>query len=238
MLKSRVNSTPVVGMPPSGRTKRFLPSDREGCLVQEFRDRGVNGNGSGHSRAALTNEVSAYLFEYLNGYRIPTHFLGKVSATGMLVRHLRMLPFRVVIWNVASGDYAKRFGLHGGMELRTPVIEHYWKAAGRETMVNEFHVYSLGLATPEQFRTVNRLTSRINIVLRSFLERRGLKLHSVALEFGIADGQMMVGDEISPRTCTFADLEKKKGLHGVARIEGIPDIDTYSEFRNRLFRAV
>jgi len=208
-------------------------------LVQEFKDgRGLKGGGAGHSRAALTNEVSAYLFEYLNGYRIPTHFLGKVSATGMLVRHLRMLPLRVVVWNVASGEYAKRFGLHGGMELRTPVIEHYWKTSGREAMVNEFHVYSLGLATPEQFRTVNRLTARANVVLRSFLERRGLKLHSMALEFGAVDGQMMVGDEISPRTCTFADLRKKKGQHGVSRFEGTLDINTCREFRNRLLRAV
>lgn len=215
------------------KTKEFIPAEQVGLFIQQFRDgKASTGNSS---KAVLTNEISAHLFEYLNGYRIPTHFVGKVSATGMLVRELVLLPLKVMVWNAAFGEYARRFRLRNGTDIPIPVIEHYWKSTRGEILVNDYHMYSLGLVTPDQLRSVNRLASRVNILLRSFFDRRSLKLASLSLEFGVAGGQVMVADEISPRTCVLALQQRKRGGAGALLGGNSANIAAYVEFKNRLF---
>jgi phosphoribosylaminoimidazole-succinocarboxamide synthase len=217
------------------KTKEIIPSGQVGLVIQQFtHGKGSTGN---RSKAALANEISAHLFEYLNGYRIPTYYVARASPTGMLVRELVMLPLKVVVWNAAFGKYARKFLLRSGTVLPTPVIEHYWKSDRGEKFVNDFHVYALGLATPEQLRAVNRLASRVNILLRSYFGRRALKLVSIALEFGVAGGQVMVADEISPRTCVLSEPRKGRG-GGEVLLGGDPaNTAAYIEFKNRLFRT-
>lgn len=237
---------------PAGTQKSLSESTDRGLLIQKFADKpnGVSalttpsGNKETHaSHAVLLNDISSFLFEYLDGYRIPTHFVRKCSSQEMLVRKLTMIPLEVEIRNVATGSYARRFDLKEGSDLLFPVIEHYYKRADLgKPLVNDFHIFSLGIATPEQLRLINRLASKANIVLRSFFERRDLKLVSMTLEFGLdangshhADPQMVIGDEISPRTCRFGDLKNSESGQLV-------EIDTaengaYLEIHNRIFRT-
>jgi phosphoribosylaminoimidazole-succinocarboxamide synthase len=189
--------------------------------------------------ATLANEISSYLFKYLAGFRIPTHFMEKVSNQEMSVKQLTMIPLQVRIHNVASGEFSRHYGIKEGTELTVPVIEHYYKSPDLgNPMVNEFHIYSLGLATPEQLRTMNRLASKTNVVLKSFFERRELKLLSANLEFGVAGGQITIGDEISPRTCRFADLQKKdRGGRNIFANGDEEALEACTEVRNRIYRT-
>jgi phosphoribosylaminoimidazole-succinocarboxamide synthase len=202
---------------------------------------------SDHSKSALASEISNFLFGYLGGFKIPTNLLEKISDTEVHTRQLTMIPLEVMVHNIATGDYAKRFGLKEGVELTFPVIEHRYKRADLgKPLLNEFHVYSLGIATPEQLRIINRLASKTNVVLRSFFERRELRLDTLGMEFGLFENQIMIGNEISPRTCTFTDLRKNgKGGRGRAAagarrhdIWKSPDIGTYIEIRNRIYRTL
>ena len=189
--------------------------------------------------ATLANEISSYLFKYLAGFRIPTHFMDKVSNSEMLVKQLAMIPLLVRVHNVATGDLARRFGMKDGTELAVPIIEHYYKNPDLgNPLTNEFHVYSLGIATPDQLRTINRITSKTNVVLRSFFDRRELKLLNIDLEFGVAGNQVMIGDEISPRTCRFAEMQKKdRGSKDVFAVGCEDKIEAYTEVRNRIYRT-
>ena len=189
--------------------------------------------------ATLANEISSYIFKYLAGFRIPTHFMEKVSSSEMLVKQLAMIPLEVRVHNVASAEFGRRFGLKEGTELTVPVIEHYYKNPDLgNPLSNEFHIYSLGLASPEQLRIINRLASKTNVVLKSFFERRELKILSVSLEFGASGSQVMIGDEISPRTCRFFDLQKKDrgGKDIFSNGEG-QGLEAYLEVRNRIYRT-
>jgi phosphoribosylaminoimidazole-succinocarboxamide synthase len=189
--------------------------------------------------AVLANEISSYLFKYLAGFRIPTHCVEKASIAEAPVRPLAMIPLQVRVHNVASGAFSRQYGVKEGTELAVPVIEHYYKSSDLgNPMVNEFHIYSLGLATPEQLRTINRLTSKTNVVLKSFFERRELKLLSANLEFGITGSQVAIGDEISPRTCHFADLQKKDHAGKDIFADGSDEtLELYTEVRNRIYRT-
>jgi len=221
-------------------SKSFSEAGKPGMLIQHFKDsnaeEGQRKRASQNSVAVLANEISTYLFGYLEGFRIPTHFVEKVSEADMLVHKLVMFPLEVQVHNVAAGSYARRFGLKEGLELSFPVIEHHYKKPDLgNPLVNEFHIYSMGVATPEQLRAINRLASKANVVLRSFFERRGLKLVSFVLEFGLSGSQIMIGDEISPRTCVLSDLQSKAktGKHSFNGHE----ID-HSVIRNRVFGIV
>jgi len=232
-----------------GQSKNFYDAGQDGVLLQEFTsssgkeptaetdhrmrsstfDQESRQNVPGvHDQATLTNEISSYLFHYLAGFHIPTHFIEKASPSAMLVKHLTMIPLVVQVQNTAMGASARRLGLKEGTELNFPVIEHYYKRPDLgHPLVNEFHIYARGIATPEQLRVINRLASKTNIVLRSFFERRGLKLQGLSLEFGMAGDQIVIGDEISPRTCKLAYGQKRKRTvktRGAAQLETLVDL--------------
>ncbi|MBM2840509.1 MAG: Phosphoribosylaminoimidazolesuccinocarboxamide synthase [Bacteroidetes bacterium] len=247
-----------------GTAKNLFEAEQAGMLIQQFKDTLHSRGGADESGprqnsgqdptkvatterpakgqnatiATLANEISSYLFNYLAGFRIPTHFSAKVSKSEMLVKELTMIPLDVHVHNVASGEFSKRFGMKEGTELTVPIIEHYYKNPDLgNPLTNEFHIYSLGLATPEQLRAINRIASKTNVVLKSFFERRDLKLLSMSLEFGASGTQIMIGDEISPRNCRFADLQKKD--HGARDIfsNGVDALESYTEVRNRIYRT-
>ncbi|MFN0156542.1 MAG: phosphoribosylaminoimidazolesuccinocarboxamide synthase [Bacteroidota bacterium] len=220
----------------SGKTKDLLQSKQAGLLIQQFKD-GAKPASPGRSKASIANEVSAFFFAYLKGYKIPTHFVEKVSESSMLVQHVQMVPLTVTVWNVATKEFGKRFGVREWSDLSIPIIEHSYTAPGKSPqMVNEFHVYALHIATPEQLRNINRLTSKANIVLRSFFERRELRLAGVRFRFGVAGTQMMIADEISPATCRVIDMRKRqRNATPLTTLNGATTITTYIDFRNRVF---
>lgn len=220
----------------NGKTKDLLPSGQPGLVIQQFTEGTKRRTLPKISKAVLANEVSAYLFTYLKGYRIPTHFVEKVSESAMLVRQLEMIPLTVKVWNVATKDFSRQFGLREFSELAVPVIEHYHGAPGKTPqLVNEFHIYALGITTPEHLRSINRLASKANIVLRSFFARRELRLVSVQLTFGLMNGQVVIGDELSPFTCSVIDSRKpKRGVSPLVTANGASTIGACVEFRNRV----
>jgi phosphoribosylaminoimidazole-succinocarboxamide synthase len=247
-----------------GTAKDLFEAEQAGMLIQQFKvtphERRTDGEASRRQTpsqdprkmpseaprksqsptiATLANEISSYLFKYLAGFRIPNHFTAKMSQSEMLVKELSMIPLEVRLHNVAGEEYARRFGIKEGMELVVPVIEHYYKSPDLgNPLVNEFHVYSLGLATPDQLRSINRIASKTNVVLKSFFERRELKLLNMSLEFGAAGNQIMIGDEISPRTCRFADMQKKeRGARDIFAPGSADPLEAYTEVRNRIYRT-
>ena len=198
---------------------------------------------SNPSRSSIENEISIFLLEYLRGYAIPTCLLEK-TGTEALLRPLTMIPLEVSVWNTATGEYSKRLGLKDGHELTFPVIEHRHKRPDLgNPLVNEFHIYSLRLATPTQLRLINRLASKANIVLRSFFERRELRLDKLGLEFGLFEDQIMIGNGISPRTSIFTDMRNhSNALEGKLRrnarrpeVYKKNGVELHEEIRNRIF---
>lgn len=197
-----------------GTGKKLFQIDRPDLLIQEFKNpdapdgkKPFKGKGVG----ALKNEISCYLFEYLEGFHIPTHFVKQISDTQMLVKRLEMLPIVLRIYNVATGELAKRFDLKEETKLSFPIIEHIYKNAEvGNPWINEFHVGTFNLATPEELKLLNRLGSKVNAVLRALCERRNLLPASLYLEFGRHKGQIVLGDEISPETVSFWDTTNKQ----------------------------
>ncbi len=199
--------------------KNIYRTDKPECFIQEFSSKGTNGGSAASAaglRNAIRNEISSYLFEYIEGFHIPTHFVSKLSDTEMIVRSSEQVPVEVCIYNVSDKSISERYGLPEGQSLDFPIIEHYFlKKDGSRLPANEYHFSALGVISPEEFKQLNRIASKVNAVLRGLCDRRQLVLLSLTLFFGRTHGQMIVVDEISPATCRITKRDRGGTSRGI-----------------------
>lgn len=188
----------------------------------------------------LRNTISSYLFEYLHGFHIPTYFISKRSGTEMSVKKTERIPLLFKIFNSANGQLAKRFGLKEGVNIEFPIIEHYYLLNTRgNSWVNEYHVYGLGISTPEEFKQMNRIAAKVNAVLRGLCDRRQLHLGELNLMFGRSKGQILLCGEISPATCQFFDASgEQKHKRDKYTLEQNNAVESLIELAERLMVKV
>ena len=195
-----------------GKAKRVYQTDEPGRYIIEFKDEATAFDGKKRGTIAqkgvLNNKISAYFFELLAQAGIPSHYQETLSDREMLVRAVEIIPVEVVARNIAAGSLAKRIGVPEGMPLNQPVVEYYYKRDDLgDPMINCSHVVVLGLATAEELHQMREIALKVNQVLKEHLDARGIILVDFKLEFGRADGQILLADEISPDTCRFWDKE-------------------------------
>lgn len=192
-------------------------TNKRDLLIQEFTaPAGPNGRKKGGTRdsGVLRNLISTYLFEYLKGFHVATHFLGARPGAEMLVKSAEPVPLLVRIFNVAEDDWPERFGMPAAAHLEFPVIEHYLAGTDRApALVNEYHCYALNLLKPDELKQINRLGSKVNAVLRGLCERRELAPADLKLSFGRYNNQIILTGELSPATIRFLDASpaRRKG---------------------------
>ncbi len=195
-----------------GSSKKLLNAENENFYILEFKDSEANFDGEKKSKfkskSKLRVQLSNYVFEYLEGYNIPTHWSELISETQVKVKKMDMLPIRVIIRNVAAGTLCERFSLIPGTPLKYPVIEYYLKDKDLgNPLISESHAYAFEYATPEEMKHISRLSSKVNAVLKAFFERRNLKLVDYQLEFGRYQNQIHLGDEITPDNARLWHME-------------------------------
>lgn len=200
-----------------GKAKILYLTEDPNMLVQVFKDdlSAFNGTKRGkfEGKGEVCNAISTYMFEYLENYHVPTHFVKKVNATEMVVKRLEMIPIEIVVRNVATATLAKTYNLEEGKVLKYPIIEYFLKDDRLgDPMINEHHAFAMGYATPEEMKMISRIASKVNAIFKSFFDRRGLVLVDFKLEFGKHDKSLLIGDEISPDTCRIWDKKTNKKM--------------------------
>ncbi len=226
-----------------GKTKVLYETSDEDHLIIEFKDEIVSPDGTKEGKVkgkgATNNQISAYMFKFLESYHLPTHFVRLLSDTTMLVRKLEMLPLAVVIHNVASGRLAKRQRVKEGSRLQAPIIEFYEKETeGRGKPLTEEDVAKKEVVSREELYVMHRYASKANVILKDFCQRRGITLVSLRLEFGRnKNGKLLAGDEISPDTCHFWDAVTGERYDIDVFVEDLGDVGkAYEQLRKRIFR--
>jgi phosphoribosylaminoimidazole-succinocarboxamide synthase len=193
--------------------RRLYRTNKRDLLIQEFiapqgtgGDRDAAAKPQGGRLPLLRNRISSYLFEYLKGFHVSTHFVGAREGTEMLVKFAEPLPLMVKIFNAAEEGWPERFGPGAAGRMELPVIEHYLLASGGPPVwVNEYHLYAFNLLKPDEFRQVNRLASKVNAVLRGLSDRRDLFLAGIQLSYGRYNDQVILTGELSNLTCRFEE---------------------------------
>lgn len=193
-----------------GRSKRiYETSDPEQCILEfktHFVAPGTEGDPEG--KPAWSVDIARHMFQYLESFRIPNHYLGTVGYGELAARRMEMIPIAVVARNVAFGKLCERFGIEENRELDFPIIELVYRSAQHDNpILNESHILAFGISTPEEIRTMVRIATKTNAVLRSFMERRRLRLIDLWLEFGRTKGEVLIGDALTPETMRVCDNE-------------------------------
>lgn len=201
----------------NGSTKKVFSTEKDNQVVLEFVDSETRFDGDKLAKFAKKGEIrtalSKLIFEYLESYNIPTHWESSVDENRIKVKKLDMLPIKVMIRNIAAGSLCERFQIEKGTPLQYPVLEYYLKNTGLQNpIISESHAYAFGHATPEEMKHISRLSSKVNAVLKAYMERRKLKLVDYELEFGRYQNQIYLGDEITPDNARFWSINEKGGV--------------------------
>ena len=200
-----------------GKAKKVFDTDNNEYFWVAYKDDATAFNGEKKGQIAdkgeVNNQLSALFFKELEKDGIPTHFVELISARDMLVRRLDMIPLEVVVRNKVAGSLSKRLGAEEGYLHSRPVVELYYKddALG-DPLVNESHIAAMGWATPEVTAEIQTMGLKVNDILRGILEKAGIDLIDFKLEFGTSNGKVYLGDEISPDTCRYWDIETQEKL--------------------------
>ena len=224
-----------------GKAKRVYATDEAELLIVDYKDDATAFNGEKRGTIAgkgvINNQMSNRLMRRLEQAGVPTHFVKELSERETLVRRVEIVPLEVIVRNRSAGSFSKRYGVEEGRIFDAPTIEFSYKndALG-DPLINSSHVIALSLATPEELELIRRYAFRVNEVLTALWASRGITLVDFKLEFGrLADGTIVLADEISPDTCRLWDsatgkkLDKDRFRRDLGGVE-----DAYAEVMRRL----
>lgn len=192
-----------------------IPLDEGNYQVLEYLD-SYQVNGKKVKIKELGKKVastSAFFFDYLKEYHIPTTFLRKDGENSLKFSTYKELAFRVKILNHADKRNAKIFGMKEGAELNLPVFEFHY-GCGKESLISESHLISFDLCNTEDMKLITRICSKINAVLKSFFERRNENLAEVCCHFGKNDDKLFLIGDFSPASIkTYPKNESGKWVN-------------------------
>lgn len=127
----------------------------------------------------------------------------------MLSKKLKMIPLEVITRNIAAGSLLRNFPFKEKQEFEPPIIQMDYKSDEyHDPTLNDDIAVALGFVTREELKTIREITLKINSVLKDFLKSKGILFPDFKIEFGRdSQGNIVLGDEISPDSCRFWDSE-------------------------------
>ena len=224
----------------AGKAKSVYTTDDEDLLVLLFRNDTSAFDGKKLAqldrKGMVNNKFNAYIMEKLAEAGIKTHFVKLLNDTESLVRKLDMLPVECVVRNVAAGSICRRYKIEEGKELNPPTFEFFLKDDELgDPMINDYHCISFGWATEEQIAKMKELTFAVNNVLKALFLEGGMVLVDYKLEFGMFQGELILGDEFSPDGCRIWDVNTGEKLDKDRFRQDLGDVvESYEEIGKRL----
>ena len=225
-----------------GKAKKVFATDDPALVIVSYKDdaTALDGlkKGTIAGKGVVNNKMSDFLFSLLEKHGVPTHFVKELNDREALVKKVSIVPLEVIIRNVSAGSFAKRYGVEEGIVFKSPTIEFSYKNDDlHDPLLNEYHALALNLATREEIDEIKAMAFKVNDILKEYFLSLNVKLIDFKLEFGrLADGKIVLADEIAPDTCRFWDaqtnekLDKDRFRRDMGGVE-----DAYKEMMKRVF---
>ena len=201
-----------------GKAKILYKTSDPDLLIQYFKDdaSAFDGKKKGTivDKGVMNNHMSSRIFEYLEENGVKTHFVKNINDREMLVKSLEIIPVEVVLRNVAAGSLCKRLGVEEGREFNEqPILEFFYKSDPLgDPMINECHVDIFGWATKEEVEILKSEGLKVNKLMVDFFKERKIRLVDFKVEFGRHNGEVLLGDEISPDGCRLWDWDTNEKM--------------------------
>lgn len=224
-----------------GKAKKVFATDEPNYCIVDYKDDATAFNGEKKGtiigKGVVNNRVTNHLMKLLEKEGIPTHLVEELSDRETLVKKVSIIPLEVIVRNITAGSLSKRLGIDEGIKLSRPIIEYSYKddALG-DPMVNEYHIFAMNYATPEELSIIASYALKVNAFLSAYFLNIGIELVDFKLEFGkTSDGTIVLADEISPDTCRLWDSTTHKKLDKDRFRRDLGDVeDAYNEVFKRI----
>ena len=227
-----------------GKAKQIFATDNPNLVQMYYKDEATAFDGTKKGiikdKGVVNNRVSCLLYQLLARNGVPTHLVEQLDERNVLVKKMKMIPVEVVVRNIIAGNLAKRLGMEEGSPLNSPIIELYYKDDDlHDPMINEYHIRAMGWANDSEIEEIKKKGLQVNDLLCQFFDSIGIILVDFKLEFGIVDGQVLLGDEISPDSCRLWDkvslekLDKERFRRNLGQEE-----EAYQEVARRIEQAL
>lgn len=225
-----------------GKAKKVFATEQDDLVIVSYKDdaTALDGlkKGTIAGKGAINNRMSNYLMQLLEKQGVKTHFVEELNDRETVVKKVSIVPLEVIVRNISAGSFAKRYGVAEGIVFDEPTIEFSYKNDElHDPLINSYHALALKLATKEEIAMIKEMAFKVNEVLKEYFLTLGVKLVDFKLEFGrLADGTIVLADEISPDTCRFWDaktnekLDKDRFRRDMGGVE-----DAYKEMMHRVF---
>lgn len=189
------------------------------------------------NKGRVANAISALLFERLNRAGVKTHFLEQINDSDQLCRRVEVIPLEVVVRNVIAGTMAQRLCIEEGTRPKNVIYDICLKSDMLgDPLLNDHRAVAMELVTYEELREIYAVTERVNQLLTETFDQIGVELVDFKIEFGrLANGELVLADEISPDTCRLWDrasgdkLDKDRFRRDLGRVR-----EAYEEVLRRL----
>ena len=226
----------------SGKVKSVFASDNPDEVIIEFRDDMTAGDGERkevmNNKGAYNAIISSKIFKVLEENGIATQFIDLPEPNVMIAKKLEMIPIEVIVRNIATGSLVRKYPIADGTRLEPPIVQMDFKADEyHDPMLNDSLIRALGIATQEEVDILTEKALKINEILTEFFADVGIILVDYKVEFGKdKDGNILLGDEISPDGCRLWDSETLEMLDKELFRKGKDNevMDAYIEVYNRI----
>ena len=201
-----------------GKAKQVYATDNPDEVLIRFKDDATAFNGrkkdvfkgKGHINLAFTR----HFFDLLEANGVKTHVISFIDEISFKSKKLQIFPLEVVIRNYAAGSVCKRLGFEKAYRFEPPLLEYFLKddCLG-DPHLCEAHIFHLKLANSEELKQIEEASLKINGILASYLDSKGIILADFKLEFGkTSNGEILLADEISPDNCRFWTKDTMESL--------------------------
>ena len=224
-----------------GKAKKVYSTENDNYYIVSYKDDATAFNGLKKGtitgKGVINNKMSNFLMQMLEKNGIPTHFVEEINERDTVVKKVSIVPLEVIIRNISAGSFSKKYGVEEGIVFDEPTIEFSYKNDELgDPLLNSYHALALKLATREEIETIKQMAFKIDKLLIEYFKKLNIDLVDFKLEFGrLADGTIVLADEISPDTCRLWDstthekLDKDRFRRDMGGVE-----DAYNEVMRRL----
>ncbi|WP_295722783.1 phosphoribosylaminoimidazolesuccinocarboxamide synthase [uncultured Methanobrevibacter sp.] len=225
-----------------GKAKSVYETDNDNLVIVEFRDDMTAGDGArketmtkkGYYNSIITSKI----FEVLEDNGIKTQFIEMAKPSTLVVKKLDMIPLEVIVRNIATGSLVRTFPFEDKTPLNPPIIQTDYKSDEfHDPAINDSISIALGLASQKDLDFIRETALKINDIMKDMFLDAGITLVDFKIEFGKdTEGNIVLGDEISPDSCRLWDVETQDMLDKELFRKGQDDkvMSAYEEVFNRL----
>ena len=198
-----------------GKAKKVYSHYDEDKVIIVFKDDATAFNAlkkaKFEGKGKLNCLISSKIFEVLINNNIPTHFVELENENSFIAKKIKVIPLEIVLRNIAYGSLCKQTTIKSGTVLENPLIDIYLKNDElNDPLITKDRIKLMNILSPQDLDLIIDLTSKINVILKSFFKNIQLKLVDFKLEFGYdSKNNIILGDEISPDNCRLWDLNQK-----------------------------